>query len=63
MEILSLGRPCPKCLAGAAKPCKDETGIVIEEVHSERWPARKTSAGEDLHRATARTAKEPTKLL
>jgi hypothetical protein len=61
MEILSLRRPCPKCLADATEPCKDEAGIVIEEVHSERWPTKVRAPGEDVHQSPARTAREATK--
>lgn len=61
MEILSLGHRCPKCQANATEPCKNGSGMVIEEVHSERWPARGKGAREDLHRVTAQTTKEARK--
>jgi hypothetical protein len=58
MNILSLGRPCPKCQADAAEPCKSEAGIAIDEVHSERWPAKSKSLRADVLQAAAKSAKE-----
>jgi hypothetical protein len=59
MEILGLEHPCPKCKANAAEPCKNEAGVVIHEVHSERWPIRKKPHA-DLNQAVARIVKEAT---
>jgi hypothetical protein len=61
MKILSLGRPCPKCNADAAEPCKSEAGMVIDEVHSERWPAKRKPLRADALQAPAPNAKEANK--
>jgi hypothetical protein len=59
MEILALDHPCPKCKAKATEPCKNEAGIVIHEVHSERWRTKK-KPHEDVKQAAARIVKEMT---
>jgi hypothetical protein len=60
MEILALEHPCPKCMAKATEPCKNEAGIAIHEVHTERWPTKKKAPREDVNQAAARVVREAT---
>jgi len=61
MEILALEHACPKCKAKATEPCKNEAGIAIHEVHTERWPTKKkTTREDDLNQAAARIVRKAT---
>jgi len=59
MEKLPLDRSCPKCRAKAGETCKNEKGLVIRGVHSERWPKKRTPH-EDVNQAAARVVREAT---
>jgi hypothetical protein len=43
MEKLPFDQACPKWGAMPNELCKNEDGLVIRGVHSERWPANKIS--------------------
>lgn len=62
MEVLALEHPCPKCKAKAGEPCKNEAGIAIHEVHTERWPTKRKPR-EDVNQAAARIVREATERL